>query len=161
METVTEYLKLSTIDRLKHDYEVLINEGYYNKGAYLIADFLGLKMYIKGREYKKHFDTDEVKRYVFKIQLKKGGREYTFDFGQSISEGDNEPTLYDVLSCLQKYDSDTFEDFCDKLGYDNESRSAEKTYKAFVKEYKAVLKEYKAMERLFTSDELELLKEVQ
>ncbi len=60
------------------------------------------------------------------------------------------PTLYDVLACLQKYDVGTFEDFCSCYGYDNDSRTAEKTYKA-------VVKEFEAMERLFSSDELEVL----
>lgn len=60
------------------------------------------------------------------------------------------PDLYDVLACLQKYEVGTFEDFCDNFGYDSDSRTAEKTYKA-------VLKEWKAMERLFNNEELELL----
>ncbi len=61
-----------------------------------------------------------------------------------------EPDLYSVLACLQKYDVGTFENFCDDFGYDNDSRTAEKTYKA-------VLKEWGAMERLFNNEELELL----
>lgn len=65
-----------------------------------------------------------------------------------------QPTLYDVLTCLQKYDVGTFENFCDDYGYDNDSRTAEKTYKA-------VVKEFQAMERLFNSEELEVLQMIQ
>jgi hypothetical protein len=65
-----------------------------------------------------------------------------------------EPDLYSVLSCLQKYEVGTFEDFCSDFGYDNDSRTAEKTYKA-------VVKEFKGMENLFNSDELELLQMIQ
>lgn len=65
-----------------------------------------------------------------------------------------EPTLYDVLTCLQKYDVGTFEDFCSDYGYDTDSRTAFKTYKA-------VVKEFQAMERLFNSEELEVLQMIQ
>lgn len=60
------------------------------------------------------------------------------------------PTLYDVLSCLQKYEVGTFEDFCSEFGYDEDSRAAYKTYKAVVKEYDKVCS-------LFSNDELEVL----
>jgi hypothetical protein len=63
------------------------------------------------------------------------------------------PTNYDILACLQKYDVGSFEDFCDNYGYDNDSRKAEKTYKA-------VCKEFEGMERLFSPDELEILSEI-
>lgn len=71
----------------------------------------------------------------------KGGRKsYTFTFGQSIAEGDRRPKMYDVLSCLQKYNCGTFEDFCYEFGYDTDSRKAERIYKAVCKEYKAVVR---------------------
>ncbi len=60
------------------------------------------------------------------------------------------PTLYDVLTCLQKYEVGTFENFCDDFGYDTDSRTAKKTYKA-------VVKEYDKMCSLFSNDELEVL----
>lgn len=64
-----------------------------------------------------------------------------------------EPTMYDVLTCLTKYDPNTFEDFCSEFGYDTDSRAAERTHKAVVKEYEAV-------ERLF-GDIIEELAEIQ
>lgn len=134
-------------DKIIEKYETLEAQGLYNKGAYLIANEIGLKMQILSSEYKLHF---EQQRYVFKIKLIKGGKQYAFEFGQSISEGSNEPTLYSVLACLTKYDPETFEDFCANYGYDNDSRKAEKIYKE-------VVKEFNNMQRLFTSDELELL----
>ena len=132
-------------------YENLEAQGLYNKGSYLIANAIGLKMKILGSEYKLHF---EQQRYVFKIRLIKGGKQYTFEFGQSIAEGNSEPTLYDVLTCLTKYDPETFEDFCANYGYDNDSRKAEKTYKA-------VLREFNNMQRLFSVEELDLLTIIQ
>lgn len=60
------------------------------------------------------------------------------------------PSSYDVLCAITKYDPETFEDFCSSYGYDEDSRSAEKTYRA-------VKKEYNAMKRLFSQEELEIL----
>lgn len=48
------------------------------------------------------------------------------------------PSLYSVLACLTKYDPGTFEDFCGDFGYDTDSLSALRTFKAVTKEWKAV-----------------------
>lgn len=48
------------------------------------------------------------------------------------------PSLYDVLACLTKYDPGTFENFCSDFGYDSDSISALKTYKAVCKEWQKV-----------------------
>ena len=64
------------------------------------------------------------------------------------------PTAYDVLTCLQKYEIDTFEHFCDEFGYDTDSISAKKTYKACLKEYTNVCK-------IWSDEEIELLQEIQ
>lgn len=90
----------------------------------------------------------ELKRYV-RYHL-------NGDFGNVV--GDKivrpiAPTLYDVLACLQKYDVGTFEDFCWGFGYDTDSRSAKKTYKA-------VVKEYDKMCSLFSENDLEVLREI-
>lgn len=103
-------------------------------------------------EYRKHFADDKVSRYVFKIKLTRNKKSYTFDFGQSIAEGSNEPDLYSVLTCLTKYDPNSFEDFCGDFSYDSDSRKSEKIYKA-------VCKEWQAVERLF-GDILEELQEI-
>ena len=63
------------------------------------------------------------------------------------------PSTYDVLSCLQKHDVGTFEDFCSEFGYSNDSISALKTYNA-------CLKEFNSLQALFTDSELELLQEI-
>ena len=68
----------------------------------------------------------------------KEGKKYAFDFWGSIKDKENDfrgfsktPTAYDVLACLDTYsDGYTFEDFCSNFGYDDDSKIAEKTYKA-------------------------------
>src|SRR5574344_492426 len=58
------------------------------------------------------------------------------------------PNAYSILSCLTKYDVGSFEDFCSEFGYDVDSRSAEKIYKA-------VVKEYEGLSMLYSDEELE------
>nr|DAV11547.1 MAG TPA: hypothetical protein [Caudoviricetes sp.] len=64
------------------------------------------------------------------------------------------PNEYDVLACLEKYDVGTFEDFCSELGYDEDSRTAERIYIA-------VIKEYKDLTKIFTEEQMEELSEIQ
>lgn len=131
----------------------LMDKGLHNKASYKLAEYFGLKYKILGYEYKVHFANETKQRYVFKIQLKRNGKQYTFEFGQSISEGGSEPTLYSVLTCLQKYDVGSYGDFCSNFGHDYESETSKKIYRA-------VLKEYNNMLRLFTAEELETINEL-
>lgn len=64
------------------------------------------------------------------------------------------PKPYDILACLRIDHSENLEDFCDNFGYEQDSRTAEKVYNA-------VLKETNALYRLFTSEQLEQLDEIQ
>lgn len=179
---------------LQKTIEGMVNNSQYNEACKLIAKEMNLGFKTEFLKNDFHFEGDKDKRDIYKITLKREGRKYTFNFGQSINKsqyyqdknikertytlnGGNrtggykvhdlsfldtycdlikgvEPTLYDVLACLQKYDVGTFEDFCDCFGYDIDSRSAKKTYKA-------VVKEYDKMCTLFSESELEILREIQ
>lgn len=123
------------------------------KLAEKLATEFGISLTVISYEYGKHFAHDTESRYIFKCKLSCNKKSYTFKFGQSISDGCNPPKLYNVLTCLQKYEVGTFENFCGEFGYNTDSRAAEKTYKA-------VLKEYNAMCRLFTAEQLEQLQEI-
>ena len=138
------------MEALKTTVENLIDNSQYNEVTELVAESFNLEFKAEFLENGLYFQGDKDKRDIYNITLKRGQRKYTFKFGQSIAKGSNEPTLYDVLACLQKYEVGTFEDFCDEFGYDNDSRNALKTYKA-------VVKEYDKMCSLFNSDELEVL----
>jgi hypothetical protein len=65
-----------------------------------------------------------------------------------------QPTEYNLLACLQKYDVGTFEDFCNEFGYDTDSRTAEKTYDDVKEEYLKVCS-------IFSPDEMNELQEIQ
>lgn len=114
----------------------------YEKQANEFAQKNGIALEVLDREYRKYFPEDEQARWVFTLRLRRNKKQYTFTFGQSIAAGDEEPSMYDVLAVLTKYDPEDFDNFCSEYGYSNDSISALKTYKAVVKEYQAV-------ERLF------------
>jgi len=155
-------------------------------------------------KHDKHFLNEEETRDIYKITLKRGSREFSFNFGQStaesgfklINENNNkeikyiwfseltylqdrnkeklrkdiinkignlgcfklefgkEPSAYDVLACLTTYDPETFKDFCNEFGYDNDSIKADKVYIG-------VVNEFKSLQGLYSDEELEKLGEIQ
>jgi len=125
----------------------------YQQQANDFATATGTKLKINSSKYGKHFTDDKESRYIFNCTLTRNGKRYTFDFGQSIAAGNTPPTMYDVLTCLTKYDPETFQHFCREYGYDFDSIKALKTYKA-------VQREFNAVKRLF-NDVLEQLQEIQ
>lgn len=65
----------------------------------------------------------------------------------------NQPTEYDILACLQKYDVGTFEQFIREFGYDYEDPNSKRIYKAVVKEYESIC-------RCFTKEQIEAMSEI-
>lgn len=128
---------------MKSEYEIQAEQFAKNHGV---------KLHVLETSWGKYFPDDWQERYIFKLRLTRGRKSYTFTFGQSIAAGSQPPTMYDVLTCFTKSDPGTFEDFCDEFGYNTDSRTAERVYKA-------VCKEWKAVERLF-GDVLEELQEI-
>lgn len=118
------------------------------------------------RSYSFNYGQSIIKSQYYQDSIK--GRTYTLNGGartgnyvindiqkykssQSLKlvKGD-EPTLYDVIACIQKYDVGSFADFCSEFGYDEDSRKAEKIYNA-------VCDEYMNVSRLFNDSEIEIL----
>lgn len=180
------------MENLRIEVQNLIKQSEYDKATELVAKELGIEMTVKFFKNDYYFAGDKDTRDIYKITLKRGSREYSFKFGQSIMKSQHyqdkntgrtytlnggnrtggyrainpqylkdycvlikgeEPTMYDVLVCLEKYDVGTFDDFCGEFGYDTDSRSAKKTYKA-------VVKEWDKMCSLFSDQELEVLREI-
>ena len=124
----------------------------YEQQAIDFAKKYGVKLSIGEPTYKNHFNDGQM-RWVFPCKLSRNGKSYSFKFGQSIADGASDPTMYDVLACMTKYDVGTFEYFCGEFGYDTDSRKAYKTYLA-------VCREYEGMCRLFNSEELEEMQDI-
>lgn len=169
----------------------------YEKQAEDFAKKCGLAMTAKYKRFGKHFPDDKDNRDVYTITLERGGRKYSFDFGQSVANSDffycsrsatnlemvrftkgestckkkdecrqragswnivhnkgAEPTLYNVLACLTKYDPGTLEQFCDEFGYDPDSKKHTKLYEAVKEEYLRIC-------GLLSPSETEELQEIQ
>lgn len=123
-----------------NEYEKQANDFLEKTGTKFSAKYLGNMPY---------FEDEKENRDIYQITLKRGKRQYSFRFGQSINDSrkynkfgvsvpGNQPTAYDVLSCVTKNDPGTFSDFCSDFGYDTDSRKAEKTYFAVQEEYKNI-----------------------
>jgi hypothetical protein len=125
----------------------------YQQQANEFATATGTKLKINRSDYGYHFTNDKENRYIFNCTLTRKGKRYTFNFGQSIAAGNTPPTMYDILTCLEKYGYNSFHDFCYEYGYNEDSIKALKTYKA-------VKREFKGVNRLF-ADVLEQLQEIQ
>lgn len=148
-----------------------MNTNYEQQGEKFLQD-THTKMEVEFLYNGFHFDEDKEKRDVYKIILTRGNKSFVFKFGQSISNSGEKvdkkycngflvktkttrkaPTAYDVLSCLQKYDVGTFDDWCLNYGYYTDSRQALRTYLL-------VQKEAENVQRLF-GDCIEALQEIE
>lgn len=89
------------------------------------------------------------KDYFFKNY--EPGKSVTFK-DLRIEQTKKAPSLYNVLTCLTKYNPGFFEEFCRDYGYDEDSIQAKKVYESVVDEYRAVY-------RLF-SDVIEELSDI-
>lgn len=63
------------------------------------------------------------------------------------------PTEYDILAAVEKYSYDSFSDFCSEFGYSTDSISARETFLACGEEYAG-------LRRIFTEEQMEMLREI-
>jgi len=118
----------------------------------------GVKLTVVGTPvYRPYFTTDKESRWVFKMKLSRGENSYIFNFGQSINDGNKIPTMYEVLTSIERSDVGSFENFCDEFGYEHYTDSEMKEH---IKLYKQVVKQYENIERMF-GDIMEELYEIQ
>ena len=83
-------------------------------------------------------------------------RDYHHDFGRAKADHIIRPVApseYSIFSCLTKYDPYSFEDFCSEFGYDEDSKTAKRTYNAVVNEWQNVC-------MMWTDEEIEELREI-
>lgn len=126
----------------------------YNKQATDFLNATSTTFKVKFYKHAKYFHEDEYLRDIYKISLIRGEKKHTFTFGQSIENKGIQPSEYDILACITKYDPETFKDFCSEFGYNTNNRNAEKIYKA-------VCKEWAMVQDLWSEEEIELLREIQ
>ena len=102
---------------------------------------------------------DNVYRNVYRASIKTPLGLMSVKFWDSAYNTKNniEPTEYDILACLQKYELGSLEDFASEFGYDLDAENRWNTKQI----YKAVCREYEKICRCFTSEQIELLQEIQ
>lgn len=112
----------------------------YEQKAIDFMEKTGTKIYFKSVKYDYHFFDDTKKRNIFKIVIKRNGKQMTIHFGQSYinTELGNPPAYYDILACLTKEDPGDLYDFCDCFGYDPYEENTIKTHKLCKREWQKV-----------------------
>lgn len=134
-------------------------ETNYEQQAIEFANKYGVVLQIGTPTYGRHFEDDTQSRYIFPCKLKRDGKSYSFKFGQSIADGSNEPTMYDILACLTKNDPEDYDFFCDNYGYAKYDEETGRRNKSSYKIYLSVVKEWEGVQRLF-GDILDELQEI-
>ena len=129
----------------------------YKKQANDFCEKYGVKIVARYNTYDKHFQDDKEKRAIWDIKIKRNGKSFSLKFGNSLNAGYEEPSNYNILACLQKYDVGTIENFMAEFGYEIYSIQ---DVKKVTNMYKAVCKEYKNVIKLF-SDCMDELCEIQ
>ena len=133
----------------------------YNKQArdFLEKSFSSVTLTFRAKSINEVWKEHELRNsYDVTIQTPLG--KMSFVFWDSIENTRKQsikavnPSTYDVLACLTKYDPGTFEDFCSGYGYDEDSRTAERVYID-------VIREYKQLCSIFTDEQMEELREIQ
>lgn len=102
--------------------------------------------------------------YSFIIKTQKGSMNGLFwDSIHNTQErrakrkGPKHPGVYSILACLTKYDVGSMDDFMSEFGY--EIKSA-KDITDFLTTYNDVVKEYQDLCRIFTPEQMEMLREI-
>ena len=127
----------------------------YEEQANNFLRYTGAEIKIRLLKNDRYFHDDKEARNIYTFTISRGKRKYKGTFGNSIynTEERIEPTEYDILSCITKYEpEETLDDFMLAYGYEDE-----KTVK---KIYNEVKKEYQGMKELFNDRELEKLQEI-
>lgn len=124
-------------------------------------------MYL-GKEANENWkETRERDTYMVNIRTPKGNMQFKFwDSVRNTRTNQKrklyrlpikEPTEYDILACLQKYEVGTMEDFFSDFGY--EIKCA-KDITNFINTYNAVVKEYQDICCCFTPEQIEKMREI-
>lgn len=129
-------------------------ETYTKNVSFTLLEDLGVTFSAVFKTHGKHFHDDIEKRDIYRCSFKRGKSSFTVTFGQSIANTGSTPSAYDVLACLQKSDPGDILEFCDNFGYNPDSRTVEKIYRA-------VCAEWSKVNAFFTNEEIERIQEIQ
>ena len=102
---------------------------------------------------------DKESRNRYEVTLSTPNGSMTFPFWDSLMNTHNKevPSAYSILACLEKYDVGTIDDFVYEFGYEVRKWSDVKRIESI---YNAVVKEYKNLCRIFTPEQMNMLREI-
>lgn len=112
----------------------------YERQAEAFMKKTGTKIKIEYEKYDYHFYGDDRRRDIYKVVIKRNGKQMTIHFGQSLMNTNlgKPPTYYDILACLATEDPGALYDFCDGFGYAWDDENAQKTHKLYKREWQKV-----------------------
>ena len=103
---------------------------------------------------------DNIRRDVYRVTLKTplGVMWVKFWNSEYNTARGIEPTEYDIIACLEKYDVGTIDDFVAEYGFEiNEWADVKRIQNT----YNTVRRQYKSLCRCFTPDQIEAMREIQ
>lgn len=83
----------------------------------------------------------DLKMDKWSVRFRRNDKEWRLNFYMGLGHGGAEPTAYDVLAGLTKYEVGSFEDFCHDFGYDLYNDYGKRNANSYGL-YKAVCREY-------------------
>lgn len=137
-----------SLKREKREISFNFGQSIIHSGFKIIYKFAGNQNKFKHTFTEQHLYTSkDIKKDINKLFKEK--RNY-FGYSAQIEkiELPKPPTAYCILSNLQKYEFQNFQDFCGEFGYSSDSIKA-------LKIYNNVIEEFKKVTYLFTDEEIE------
>ena len=138
------------------------NTMTYQEQAEQFLKTTGTKIKFTFIKHDYHFQGDDKRRDIWRVTLSRNregintgikiNKKMSIRFGQSLANTGEQPTAYDVLTCLTKAEYLEFDQFCGDFGYSTDSIQA-------LKVFKAVQREWCGVNRVF-GDVLEQLQEI-
>jgi len=103
------------------------------------------------------WDKGNHNMYTFIIKTQRGQMTGNFYDSRHNTEANIKPTEYDILSCLEKYDVGSIDDFMHEFGY--EIHCVEDMTN-LINTYNAVVKEYNDVRRCFTEEQIKAMRDI-
>lgn len=112
----------------------------YEKQA---SDFMyktGTKIKIEYEKYDYHFYSDDKKRDIYKVVIKRKGKQMTIHYGQSWikTATHTPPTYYDILACLITEDPGDLYGSDGRFNYIWDDENTQKIYRLCKREWEKV-----------------------
>lgn len=145
---------IKVFDNVGGSWPIDFDEQYYQDVEILSKVLAETKVRVRYLRTGRYFPEDTEVRDIYAFSIMRENKpKIIVKFGASLQSTWNHerPGLYEVLTSIEADytagEYGTFEEFCDNLGYETDSRKAEKTYNA-------VMRQHEKLSRVFESAEI-------